>query len=146
MRPTQILDVVPTGMGSSYCDGSPTSWTSSNTGCRALTFTYASSTTATGTSSAQWGDIANQLTTVSFTGWDPAAGGGSGAMTTSAVASYLYDWTGSVGRLRAVWDPRISPALKTTYDYDSAGHVTSITPPGLNGWTELDPLSWTPQH
>lgn len=124
VRPTQILDALPaSGL---------TSCATLVKGCRALGFTYATSTTATGTSPSQWGDYLSQIKTISFTGWDPAAGGGSGAMTTTTVASYLYD---STGHLRAEWDPRISPALKTTYDYDSAGHVTGLTPPGLSTWT-----------
>src|ERR1700722_9742196 len=52
-------------------------------------------------------------------------------MTTTTVAQSAYD---SLGRLRAEWDPRISPALKTTYGYDSEGHVTSLTPPGQETW------------
>ena len=54
------------------------------------------------------------------------------AMATVAVASYLYDNT---GKLRAAWDPRISPALKTRYAYDAGGHLQTITPPGENAWT-----------
>ena len=41
-------------------------------------------------------------------------------MSKSPVAQYAYD---AAGRLREVWDPRVSPALKTAYDYDAAGHV-----------------------
>jgi RHS repeat-associated protein len=53
-------------------------------------------------------------------------------MRTVAVASYLYDNT---GHLRTVWDPRISPALKTRYVYDASGRLMTLTPPGQNGWT-----------
>ena len=35
---------------------------------------------------------------------------------------------------REVWDPRISPALKTTYDYDADGRVIELTPPGELPW------------
>ena len=52
-------------------------------------------------------------------------------MATKAVADYRYD---KQGRLRAEWNPLISPALKTTYGYDAAGHVTAITPPGRQPW------------
>ncbi|HET9672959.1 MAG TPA: RHS repeat-associated core domain-containing protein, partial [Actinomycetota bacterium] len=119
-RPTKMIDAVPDGV--SGCGSSPSA------GCRLLTFTYASSTTATGTSEANWGDYANQAKSISFTGYDPATA----QMDTVDVASYLYD---SNGRLRAAWDPRISPALKTRYGYDSSGHVTTLTPPGLSAWT-----------
>ncbi|GAA2364373.1 hypothetical protein GCM10010404_18270 [Nonomuraea africana] len=50
----------------------------------------------------------------------------------TAIAQYAYD---AAGRLAEVWDPRISPALKTAYRYDAAGRVTSITPPGELPWT-----------
>jgi YD repeat-containing protein len=92
-------------------------------GCRALTFNYAATTTATGESSTQWGDYKGNLTRVYFHAWEPAAQ----AMKTVEVAHYLYD---KQGRLRTVWDPRISPELKLTYGYDAEGHVTAITPPG----------------
>src|SRR5262249_32042089 len=39
------------------------------------------------------------------------------------------------GRLIEAWDPRISPALKTTYGYDSGNRLTTITPPGEDAWT-----------
>jgi YD repeat-containing protein len=119
-RPTKMIDAVPAGV--SGCSTSPAA------GCRLLTFTYATTTTATGTSEANWGDYTDRVKTVSFTGYDPSMSG----METVAVASYLYD---SNGRLRAAWDPRISPVLKTRYAYDSSGHVSTLTPPGLNAWT-----------
>jgi RHS repeat-associated protein len=125
--PNAIVDVLPIGKPATYCDGAVYGWAAAQKGCRALTLTYASSTTATGTGSSQWGDYLNQVKTISFTGWDPATG----QMRTLDVSSYLYD---SNGRLRAEWDPRISPALKTTYDYDASGHVTALTPTGINPW------------
>jgi len=117
-RITQALAPVPAGV----------TCTTLVAGCRALTFTHATSTTATGTSEAQWGDYSGRLKTVSLTAYDPAAS----AMATVAVASYLYD---STGRLRAVWDPRITPALKTRYAYDAGGHLQTIAPPGESAWT-----------
>jgi RHS repeat-associated protein len=123
--PTAIVDVIP---AATNCTGAPSGWTvAQNKGCRALTFTYATLTTATGTGSSQWGDYLNQAKTISFVGYDPATS----SMKTVAVASYLYD---SNARLRAVWDPRITSLLKTTYDYDTAGHVIQVAPPGLNSW------------
>jgi RHS repeat-associated protein len=96
--------------------------------CRALDFVYATTTTATGTTAATWGDYVNRLVAISFRAYDPATG----AVTTDQVARYQYDNT---GHLRAQWDPRISPALKTTYDYDANGLVTQVTEPGVRPWT-----------
>lgn len=92
-------------------------------GCRALTFNYAASTTASGENESQWGDYKGRLTRVYFTAWNPAKG----EMTETTVAQYAYD---SKGRLRAEWDPRISPTLKTIYGYDAEGHITAVTRAG----------------
>ena len=97
-------------------------------GCRALTFVWASSTTATGTTPGTFGDHAGRVSRIDLTAWDPATS----AMTTTAVSQYSYD---SNGRLRETWDPRISPALKMAYSYDAEGHLTSVTPPGEEPWT-----------
>jgi RHS repeat-associated protein len=97
-------------------------------GCRALTFEYAKGTTATGEAPSDWGEYKGRLTGIYFTGWDPSKK----EMTVTMVAEYSYD---GQGRLRAEWDPRISPALKTTYGYDPEGHVTSVTSPGQQPWT-----------
>jgi RHS repeat-associated protein len=96
-------------------------------GCRALKFVYATSTTATGESQSGWGDYLNRLKQVTFTAWNPATS----AMSTTAVAQYQYD---STGRLRAEWDPRVSPAVKNTYGYDPAQRVVSVTPGGEQPW------------
>lgn len=96
-------------------------------GCRELTFNYATSTTATGEAASEWGDYKGHLTRVYFTAWNPSTK----AMATTSVAQYAYD---GKGRLRAEWDPRISPALKTEYGYDTEGHITSLTPPGQETW------------
>jgi RHS repeat-associated protein len=117
-RVTRALAPVPTGVSCATLVA----------GCRALTVTYATATTATGTDEATWGDFAGRLKTISFTAYDPATS----AMSTVTVSSYLYD---SDGRLRAQWDPRISPALKTRYAYDTGGHLATITPPGELAWT-----------
>ncbi len=109
-------------------------------GCRALGFSYASKTTASGEAPGEWGEYAGRLMKISFTAYNPAAG----EMQTTPVAQYAYD---RQGRLRAEWDPEISPALKTTYGYDAEGHVTAVTPPGQQPWllhygtTEQDPTS-----
>ncbi len=117
-EPTEELAPVPTGVS---CSPALTK------GCRALTFNYATGTTATGETASQWGDYNGRLTRVYLTAWDPSKK----EMTTTAIAQYSYD---ALGRLRAQWDPRISPALKTTYGYDAEGHLTAITPPGQESW------------
>jgi hypothetical protein len=100
-----------------------------NPGCRALKFTYATSTSAKGEKQSEWGTYNGRLIKVSYEGYNPATK----AMLEKpiAVAEYAYD---KKGRLRAEWDPRISPALKTTYGYDTEGHVTALTPPGEESW------------
>ncbi|MFD3499115.1 RHS repeat-associated core domain-containing protein [Streptomyces sp. NPDC058678] len=94
-------------------------------GCRVLEFVYATSTTAT---SADFGDVKDQVSSVKL--WATAPG--ASASTATTVARYVYD---ADGRLRETWDPRISPALKTAYGYDSAGRVTSLKPAGQLPWS-----------
>jgi YD repeat-containing protein len=96
-------------------------------GCRKLTFVYAEKTTAKGENESEWGEYLGQMSEVLFTTYDPV----SKEMKTKAVAEYSYD---KQGRLRAEWDPRISPALKTVYGYDTEGHVTALTKPGQETW------------
>jgi RHS repeat-associated protein len=118
IEPTEVLAPVPANV---------TCTSTLVRGCRALKFVYASSTTATGESASEWGDYNGRLKQVTFTAWDPATS----AMSTTTVAQYSYD---NSGRLRAEWDPRISPALKTSYGYDVEGRVTSLLPPGEQPW------------
>jgi DNA-binding beta-propeller fold protein YncE len=97
-------------------------------GCRALSFTYATETTATGEASSQWKAYKGRLMTVSFTAYNPSTK----VMETKAVAEYAYD---KQGRLRAESDPRITPSpLKTTYGYDGEGHVVAVNAPGEEPW------------
>ncbi len=126
-RPTEALAPIPAGVSCSPV---------LNAGCKALTFNYASSTTAHGEAQTEWGDVEGQLTRVYYTAYDPT----SKAMKTVEVARYLYD---KQGRLRVEWDPRSEAstdcggscfALKTYYGYDSEGHVTAVTPPGQESW------------
>lgn len=119
-RITQVLAPPPQGVS---CDPQL------NAGCRALTFDYATATTATGTASSQWGDYAGHLKTVNLVAYDPAAG--QNQMRTVPVQQYSYD---NGGRLRAAWDPRIAPALKTRYFYDANGLLSQLTPPGVATW------------
>ncbi|MGN6256975.1 MAG: DUF6531 domain-containing protein, partial [Solirubrobacterales bacterium] len=60
----------------------------------------------------------------------------SGSGKASVVASYGYD---SENRLVEEWDPRVSPTLKETYTYETAGNpsswtLASLTPPGQEPW------------
>ena len=119
-RVTRVLAPVPTGVTCPATGALPA-------GCRALNITYAPTTTATGTTTATWGDYVGQISSISYTSYDPATS----TMGTVTVASYSYD---STGHLRAEWDPRISPALKTTYDYNG-NRLTTLTPAGQNAWT-----------
>ncbi|MBW8737701.1 MAG: RHS repeat-associated core domain-containing protein [Streptomyces turgidiscabies] len=98
---------------------------SDNTGCRVLQFVYAPSTTAT---SSAFGNYIGQVQQIKLWAVTP----GDSTTTATAVSQYAYDTS---GRLREQWDPRISPALKTAYTYDSAGRVITLTPPGELPWT-----------
>ena len=97
-------------------------------GCRTLMFNYSNTRPATAT---QWGTVAGQLAEIDFEAYNPAT------QTLAApipVVEYAYDTTGA---LRAVWDPRITPTLQTTYAY-TGSLLTQITPPGdapLEPWT-----------
>lgn len=94
-------------------------------GCRKLDLTYAASTTATSTT---LGDYVGRVSGVSLWVTNPTTG----TVSATQVARYAYD---DQGRLREAWDPRISPALKTAYTYDSAGRVLTMAPPGELGHT-----------
>jgi DNA-binding beta-propeller fold protein YncE len=99
-----------------------------NVGCRALSFTYATKTTATGEGPSEWGEYNGRLAKVSFTAYNSATK----QMETTPVAEYRYDKPG--GRLRAEWDPRLSSPLKIIYGYDGEGHVVAASPPGQQPW------------
>ncbi|HEX3691976.1 MAG TPA: 6-bladed beta-propeller [Solirubrobacteraceae bacterium] len=96
-------------------------------GCRALSFAYATETKATGEAPSEWGEYRGRLAKVTFTAYNPSTK----AMASTAVAEYAYD---KQGRLRAEWDPRISPPLKTSYGYDSEGHVVAASMAGQEPW------------
>jgi YD repeat-containing protein len=96
-------------------------------GCRALEFKYGTETSAKGENESEWKDYKYRLKEVIAVAYNPTTK----AMAATPVAQYLYDLK---GRLRAEWDPRISPALKTLYGYDSEGHITSIEPAGQQPW------------
>ena len=134
-EPIEELGPVPTGVscGKNPAEGSQGELSARlaelKAGCRALSFYYSEKTTATGESSSTWGEYNGRLTSVEVTAFNPASS--SKKMESVTVARYTYD---NKGRLRAEWDPRISPSLKTTYGYDSEGHVTALTPPGQETW------------
>jgi RHS repeat-associated protein len=91
-------------------------------GCRVLSFYYQSATT--------WGAPASygdRLASIYY--WGPAAG----YEDRWPVALYEYN---KQGRLSQVWDPRISPALKTGYDYADGGlgPVETVRPPAQYPW------------
>lgn len=92
-------------------------------GCEVLQLIYATSTTAT---SSAYGDIKDRLVRVQLYASEDGA-----TPSAETVVRYAYD---DAGRLREVWDPRITPALKTSYDYDADGRVVELTPPGEFGW------------
>jgi RHS repeat-associated protein len=116
-KPTKELAPVPAGVSCSPL----------SKGCRALSFVYATETTAKGEGPSEWGKYKGRLAEVTFTAYDPS----SKAMKTKAVAQYTYD---KQGRLRAEWNPEISPPLKTIYGYDGESHVTALAPAGQQPW------------
>ncbi len=100
-----------------------------NSGCRALYFTYQAAST--------WGAPASykdRLSSITYYG--PASKEIQGSW---EVAKYSYD---SSGRLTEEWDPRIFPALKETYAYvgngaeaRTGGQLKTISPAGQEPWT-----------
>ncbi|MER8046660.1 DNRLRE domain-containing protein, partial [Streptomyces sp. NPDC094032] len=115
------LVIAPTSAASATtCTATP-----STKGCRALEFVYAATTTATGT---VFGDFAGQVKEIKAWSTEP----GAAAATAKSVQKYAYDTS---GRLRETYNPQISPALTTAYAYDSAGRVTTLTPPGELPWS-----------
>jgi streptogramin lyase len=117
----------PTEVFSKSSSGASCVEAKATAGCRYLTFKYATTTTATGEVESGWGEYKGRLMAVTFNGYIPK-GGGFGSY---VVAEYRYD---KLGRLRAEWDPRISPALKTDYGYDEEGHLTALDSPGQEPW------------
>ena len=92
-----------------------------------MDFEYAHETTAKGEKPSEWKDYKGRLKEILYDAYNPVTK----EIKAIPVAEYLYD---ASGRLRQEWDPQASPALKTTYGYDSEGHVTAISPPGQEPW------------
>ncbi|GAA2860737.1 hypothetical protein GCM10010443_23790 [Actinoplanes cyaneus] len=118
VRPTKVLAPLPGGV----------TCTTPAAGCRLLTFTYATATTATATAR---GDYAGRLSKVSFTAFDPATS----AMRTVDLSAYQYD---AGGRLAAQWDPRLDNGtthLQTVYTYHADGTLASAGPDATRAWT-----------
>jgi RHS repeat-associated protein len=116
----QYVIAPSSAVSAATCAGNP-----STAGCRVLEFVYATSTTATASTT---GNYAGQVQQIKL--WATAPG----ASTATATPIAAYDYTIS-GRLADAWDPRVSTPLKTGYTYDSAGRVTTLTPPGQLPWT-----------
>jgi RHS repeat-associated protein len=108
--PAQILAPKPTA--ATMCD--QTNW---SPGCRALQLSY----------------TGGKLAKITIKTTD-----GAGAVKVADAACYSYD---ANGRLWQAWDPRMSgttcgsPVLATTYTYDAAGRLATVTPAGLAGST-----------
>ncbi|WP_269303266.1 RHS repeat-associated core domain-containing protein [Aeromicrobium sp. HA] len=111
-RTTWIFSPTPAGV---TCNA-----TTREAGCRALELEYTGA--GTGTRLAKvWAHL-----------WNPDKTGGAD-MDRVAVAEYAYD----AGKLVEAWDPRISPALKTTYTYSGPANrpqLATITESGLKPW------------
>jgi RHS repeat-associated protein len=127
VRPTRVTAPLPAGVAS--CE-TPVR------GCRVVTFTYATSTTATGSIESSWGTYHGRLSAVSITAWDPDLD--VPAMRTVVVVRYAYD---DAGRLRSAWDPRLSWKDGGTerhqlvrYGYNADGILNSIAPAGEEPW------------
>lgn len=116
--PTEMLAPAPAGVSCSP---------ELKPGCRALTFVYTGETHAGGENESEWNEPYIYLKEIIYWAYNPVTK----EMQKTPVAKYLYD--GQL-RLRAVWDPRISPALKTKYGYDSEDHLTAMTAPGKETW------------
>jgi len=124
IRPTGVVATVPDGISSCA---------TLVRGCRALTFIYATATTASSTSP---GDYLGRIKQVSLTAWDPDRS--TPALRTVVLAQYSYH---STGRLAAAWDPRLDYTsggstlhVATAYTYNTDGTIATLTPPGEQAW------------
>ncbi len=118
-RPKRIVGQ-SSAVASSTCAATP-----ATKGCRVMEFIYAASTTATSDSV---GDYTGRVKEVRL--WSTVPG--DSTATSKAVQAYAYD---TAGRLRQTWNPQMSTALKTSYDYDGTGRVIKYSAPGDLPWT-----------
>ena len=125
------LELAPHSSGSCPA-GEPEKW---EKGCRGLEFVYDTESRITldyskelGENESEWGEYRGRLGEVKFIAYDTVKK----AIVTKTVADYQYD---RLGRLRAVWNPEISPTLKTVYGYDVENHLTGLTPAGQEPWS-----------
>jgi RHS repeat-associated protein len=115
-RITRMLAPVPAGVTCPTTDPAYTDPATLAAGCRALTITYATTTTAT---SSTPGDVAGQTKSIA------QVIGGSAQPT--PLATYTYD---DSQRLVSATDPRNN--LTTTYAYDgTSDRIATVTPAGL---------------
>ena len=118
IKPTEELAPVPAGVS---CGKEVSEL---KEGCRALKFEYdEGASTAKGEKASEWGEFAGHLAKVRYIAWNSSK-----TKTEPVVAEYAYD---GKGRLRAEWNPQITPSpVKTTYGYDAEGHVTAVSTSG----------------
>ncbi len=120
IEPTEELAPVPAGVS---CGKAISEL---KEGCRALKFEYdEGATTAKGEKASEWGEFTKHLSKVKYIAWNSSK-----TKTEAVVAEYTYDLK---GRLRAEWNPQITPSpLKTTYGYDDSpeGHITAVSTSG----------------
>jgi hypothetical protein len=102
-----LKEIAPAPTGVTSCSNTASTTTP---GCRTLGFNYigCSCPNAQGT---------NRISSITYYG-------PSGSGTGQTVAQYGYD---SEYRLTEEWDPRVSPTLKETYNYETAGNPSSWT-------------------
>jgi RHS repeat-associated protein len=91
-------------------------------GCHSLSFTY-----QTAAELHLEAGVGERLTGITY--WSAT---GPSTMGHWEVAHYVYN---PAGRLVEEWDPRLTTPLRESYTYDSAGHLHTVTPPGLDPWT-----------
>ncbi|WP_155858948.1 DNRLRE domain-containing protein [Candidatus Blastococcus massiliensis] len=94
-------------------------------GCEVAELLYGTGAAASATT---FGSFSDRVSEVRL--WSSPSGG---MEPTSAVTAVKYAYDDS-GRLRQAWDPRISPALTTSYEYDADGRITKLSPPGEFPW------------
>ncbi len=116
IEPTEELAPVPAGVS---CGKEISEL---EAGCRALKFEYATETKAKGEKASEWNEFIRHLSRVKYIAWNSSK-----AKTERTIAEYAYD---KKGRLRAEWNPEITPSLKTDYGYDVEEHVTAVSTPG----------------